>query len=123
MRRGTAAAWMPCVCRPYGAWNDFWRLDFYKYFAPLGLGAPLPVSESSVPPLPINGIDGKGERSSWFVEVYKNSNAEAGGTFSFQAGEIWVEGERRGGFGFVLDQVEHRHAQRGDVIYGHWGPK
>ena len=22
-------------------------------------------------------IDGEGERSSWFVEVYKNSNAEA----------------------------------------------
>ncbi len=27
-----------------------------------------------------NGIDGEGERSSWFVEVYKNSNAEAEGT-------------------------------------------
>ncbi len=24
-------------------------------------------------------IDGEGERSSWFVEIYKNSNAEAEG--------------------------------------------
>ena len=35
-----------------------------------------------------------------------------GAHLSFQAGEIWVEGERRGGFGFVFDHLEHRHAQR-----------
>ncbi len=32
---------------------------------------------------------------------------------SFQAGGICVEGDRRGGFGFVFDQMEHRHAQLG----------
>ena len=41
------------------------------------------------------------------------SEPQKGAHLSFQAGEIWVEGERRGGFGFVFDHVEHVQAQRG----------
>ncbi len=58
--------------RPYEARNDFWRLDFYKYFAPLGLEANCPFPKDQdhpSPALPINGIDGEGERGGGFNKV------------------------------------------------------
>ena len=48
---------------PLEARNDFWRLDFDKYFAPLELGPNCPFPKDQChpsPALPINGIDGEG---------------------------------------------------------------
>ena len=66
-------AWVGClVCAAPTVLGMFLEIGFLQIGRPSGAGAKLPVSERSVPPspaLPINGIDGEGERGDGFNKV------------------------------------------------------
>ena len=68
------------VCAAPTGIGMFLEIGFLQIGRPSGAGTNCPFPKDQCypsPALPINGIDGEGERNSWFVEVYKNSNAEA----------------------------------------------